>query len=60
MKIITKGQIPGERIHRATCNHCGTVFEFSQKEATIQSDQRDGDYMTILCPLCNIAVYRQF
>ena len=52
MKIITPGRIPENIEIRATCNHCKTVFEFTPKEATIRSDQRDGDYYEVCCPMC--------
>lgn len=55
MRIITKGTIPSEKWYIAKCNHCGTKFEFQQKEGTLTYDQRDGNFITIACPLpeCN-------
>lgn len=50
MKIIQKGKVPSTTLH-CTCGHCGTVFECDQSEAQYQSDQRDGDYWRIKCPL---------
>jgi RNase P subunit RPR2 len=52
MKIIKEGLIPEEVVYRTTCTKCDTEFEFSEKEAKVTSDQRDGDYVSIPCPLC--------
>lgn len=58
MKIITPGRLPDLIEIRAACSNCGTVFEFTPKEATRQSDQRDGGYYEIPCPLCGKVVTR--
>ena len=58
MKIITPGRLPDLIEIRATCNHCKTVFEFTPREATLRSDQRDGDYYEVHCPLCGKVVTR--
>jgi len=51
--IIKRGELPKDRIYRCTCYNCYTEFEFTQEEGTYHSDQRDGEYLTIACPLCN-------
>lgn len=53
MKIIKRGTIPSERRWEFTCRNCGTVFEIAQAEAKLVSDQRDGDYLAIDCPVCD-------
>lgn len=53
MKIIKAGKPKAERIHRLTCTNCTCVFEFEEKEAHYNSDQRDGDYLSIGCPYCH-------
>ncbi|QFZ84610.1 hypothetical protein GFK26_18455 [Variovorax paradoxus] len=52
-RIITKGQLPGERLYRLNCSNCGTVFECLQKELTRydSQDQRDAGLMQATCPL---------
>lgn len=57
MKIIKKGMLPAERVYRETCAACGTVFEFTEKEAKVCHDQRDGSYLYIDCPLCSATRY---
>ncbi len=56
MKIITRGVIPGERIHRATCYNCKSELEFQECEGKVTHDQRDGDFITVVCPVCNVTV----
>lgn len=56
MRIIKEGKIPEEQEIKATCRYCGTQFAFYRKEATYISDQRDGDYLDIQCPLCKKSV----
>jgi hypothetical protein len=53
VEIITRGQIPGERVRTCTCQNCKTVFRFKHSEGEYSSDQRDGDAVKINCPVCN-------
>jgi hypothetical protein len=51
-EIITPGQLPSEKTYTVTCSNCRTMFKFKQGEARYNNgDQRDGDYLTINCPL---------
>ena len=56
VKIIQRGTLPSEREYQSMCRKCGTVFEWVAAEGTVHSDQRDGDYITIGCPLCGETV----
>lgn len=53
MRIIRQGKLPEMELFEVTCDRCKTLFEFEKVEAKITSDQRDGDFMTIDCPLCH-------
>jgi hypothetical protein len=53
VKIIKAGALPSERIYTHTCHHCQTLYEFQEKDAKLTSDQRDGNFLNINCPLCN-------
>lgn len=53
MKIITRGIPPEEKLYRSLCIYCKTVFQYIAKEAKLVSDQREGDYLSIACPVCN-------
>lgn len=51
MEILEKGQLPQEREYKATCRICNTKFRFKEKEGQLNHDQRDGDYISVTCPL---------
>ncbi len=52
MKILKEGKRPEEKVYRHTCTNCKTLFEFLAKEGKTIYDQRDGNFITINCPLC--------
>lgn len=52
MRIIEQGRLPESQTYEVTCRHCRTRFEFARGEAKHNHDQRDGDYLSIACPLC--------
>lgn len=53
MKIIRQGIDPAKQTVEVECNRCRTVIEFLPIEAKYVSDQRDGDFYQIDCPVCN-------
>jgi len=57
MKILKKGIIPRDKIYTVACKNCHTRFQFKQHEGKICYDNRDGDYVTIECPLCKEIIY---
>jgi len=59
MKIIKRGSDPRTEPIQATCRNCQTIFEFHLMEAKYSSDQRDGDFYSIACPVCNQTVTKQ-
>jgi hypothetical protein len=58
MRIIKHGVPPSEKLYEAMCNKCGTVIEFKAGEAKRVNDQRDGDYLTISCPICYNMIFK--
>lgn len=56
MKIIHRGERPEDQVYRAGCWRCATQVEFQRSEATYHSDQRDGDYLAVTCPVCGSAI----
>ncbi len=52
MKIINRGSDPLAAPIRSTCTRCYTEIEFLPSEAKHVSDQRDGDFYQIKCPVC--------
>lgn len=60
MEIIKKGKLPSERVFVAVCDHCSTKFRFKQSEGKVTYDQRDGDFISVKCPLCKKTVHKDF
>mgnify|MGYP001558674176 CR=1 FL=1 len=58
MEIITKGQLPGEKMYQKTCSNCSTVFRFQRKECRVEHE-RQVSMLAIKCPLpgCGTEVY---
>jgi uncharacterized C2H2 Zn-finger protein len=52
VKIIKRGEVPDLKPIRFECSHCTSVFEATRQEARRVSDQRDGDYWDVRCPVC--------
>lgn len=54
MEIIKRGKLPSERTYTTSCGVCKTEFRCSEADACGRyNDWRDGDYLTIKCPVCN-------
>ena len=56
MKIISKGVDPATVPIIASCSKCKTQIEFLPCEAKYTSDQRDGDFYSIACPVCKSTI----
>lgn len=56
MKIISKGIDPKTVSIMATCTNCRTTVEFMPSEAKYTSDQRDGDFYSVICPVCESTI----
>lgn len=56
IEITKRGSLPGDRKASAECRNCSTQFTFQQSDAAFHSDQRDGDYYSVPCPLCSTSV----
>lgn len=56
VNIIERGLKPSDREYRVTCRVCDTVFEFFGYEANYHQDERDSDFYTICCPVCDSTV----
>lgn len=53
MEIIKRGKHPDEQKYDGTCRNCKTEVRFKKSEAEYVSDQRDGDFLRVRCPLCS-------
>lgn len=58
MEIIKKGTPPEEKIYEAECSKCKSVLRFKQSEGKITYDQRDGNLITVKCPVCGESVHK--
>lgn len=52
VKIIRHGKPPEVQPIEVTCRNCDTLFSFTRSDASFVPDQRDGDHLTLHCPLC--------
>lgn len=57
MRIVERGTLPEEQLWQGTCTHCRTRIEFERHEGKFHDDQRDGSYVTIACPVCQMTIY---
>lgn len=57
MKILKEGKRPEDAVHRGTCTRCTTEIEFARSEGVITHDQRDGDFVSVDCPVCGHRVH---
>jgi RNase P subunit RPR2 len=59
--IIQLGTLPEEKVHRAICDHCGTVFTFLRKEAKRENSWKNGSFLVIDCPMpgCSKEVHKE-
>lgn len=60
MRILEKGQLPEQRMYKARCDKCQTLFEFRKDEA---KEMPPGGYsnnqLATRCPLtgCDAVIY---
>jgi hypothetical protein len=52
VEIIKRGVKPEEKEYQVICYTCKTEFKFKQKEGKVHHDPRDGNYVSIPCPVC--------
>lgn len=61
MEILHRGVPPEKKgkVYEATCRRCETVVRFEQGEGRVTCDQRNGNYVTVECPVCGSHIYRE-
>jgi RNase P subunit RPR2 len=57
IEVLRKGEKPEDRTYSAACGNCKSLLRFKRSEAEYVSDQRDGDAVTIECPVCKSKVF---
>lgn len=59
IEIIKRGKPPGEIGYEVTCHNCKSELRFKGSDAKYSNDQRDGNYLSIDCPVCHRKVTSQ-
>lgn len=57
IEVIRRGNLPENDQFDVKCNHCKSEIRFLRSDARLTSDQRDGDFLKVDCPVCNHAVH---
>lgn len=58
IEILERGTPPGEKSYEATCAGCQSKLKFLRGDGMLTNDWRDGDYLTVICPVCNSPVHK--
>jgi ribosomal protein S27E len=58
VEVVERGELPGSVVYEVQCRNCHSKLRFKRSEAAYVSDQRDGDYLTVQCPVCSSTVTR--
>lgn len=53
IKILKQGRLPEEVTYKFGCHHCQTEFTAQAKDGKVGSDQREGTWLEVACPLCH-------
>lgn len=56
-EILERGQNPEEKEYLVTCGHCKSRLLYKKFEGKPSYDQRDGDFITFICPVCGNPIY---
>ena len=59
VKIIKRGQLPGERVRKVTCSQCKSVLEVKESEWESTGDVREPNVVCVDCPVCKHKIYRK-
>lgn len=57
IEVISRGHLPENDQFDASCHKCKSVLRFLRSDAKLTSDQRDGDFLTVPCPVCGTSVH---
>lgn len=58
VEVLKRGTPPADVVYEVRCIQCKSQLSFKRSEAKCIHDQRDGDYLTITCPVCQHEVTR--
>lgn len=57
IEITKRGELPEEIKYAFKCRKCGTEFTATRLDGKVTYDKRDGNFLTVTCPLCNDPVH---
>lgn len=57
IEIISRGHLPENDQFEATCHKCKSSLRFLRSDGKLSFDQRDGDFLTVSCPVCGDSVH---
>jgi RNase P subunit RPR2 len=57
IKVIRRGHLPQNDQFDATCRKCHSEIQFLRSDGRFTSDQRDGDFLTVDCPVCGDPIH---
>ena len=57
MEILKEGKNPSDKKYEGECHTCETLVSFKRSEAKYTPDQRDGDFLTVECPVCGDKIH---
>jgi hypothetical protein len=57
IEVIERGGAPADKVYEAACPQCKSRLRFSRSDARFIADQRDGDCVNIICPVCTHDIY---
>lgn len=56
IEVVRRGHLPEEDQFEAQCYRCKSDIRFLRSDAKFTADQRDGDFVTVACPVCQTPV----
>lgn len=60
IEVIKVGTVPENRRVVGTCSNCHSALRWQAKDGVDKSDQREGDYNEVTCPVCGQKVYGSY
>jgi hypothetical protein len=60
IKVMKSGRAKNLKPYPTKCNNCSCEFSFEKNDCKFSGDQRDGDFVTVICPECSEPVHVSF
>jgi hypothetical protein len=59
IKVIKRGIPPQEKKYNVVCRQCYSELEFVKSDAKYVGNQREGDYLCLICPVCQDSITKE-